>query len=323
LGSGSEDDAREGAMDKTVGVALSGGAARTIAHVGVLKVLEEEGIRIGAISGTSGGSVVAALYAAGLPIDDLVQLSLKLSWRHLLKVSVASLGLLSTDAIGKFMETWIGNPDFKDLRIPCAIVATELSTFRAKVFLQGPVLPAVEASCAIPHVYRPVKLDRGVYMDGGIVNFLPAESLPYLGADVTVGVSTMRGRPRGVQPKHLVHLMALFSRFVQYNNYVRSRERVDVLIHPPLHRFPVYKLHNAPAILEEGERAARNALPQLRRFLEGKVKPIELVDDPADSIRNSLKESPEDFPENSNDSKDSRQSKDSSDSRHSKDEPKV
>lgn len=267
-------------MGKTVGVALSGGAARTIAHVGVLKVLHEEGIRVGAISGTSGGSVVAALYAAGLPIDDLVQLALKLSWRHLLRVSVANLGLLSTDAISKFMKTWIGDPDFKDLRIPCAIVATDLASFRAKIFLDGRVLPAVEASCAIPHVYRPVKLDGKVYMDGGIVNFLPVESLPYLGADITIGVSTMRGRPRGVLPKHLVHLMALFSRFVQYNNYIRSRERVDVLIHPPLHRFPVYKLHNAPAILEEGERAARAALPHLRRLLGETAKPSDSVQDP-------------------------------------------
>lgn len=256
-------------MSKVVGVALSGGAARAIAHVGVLKVLAEEGIPIGAISGTSGGSVVAALYAAGLPMEDLVDLALKLSWRDLARVSVTSLGLLTTEPIRKLLQTWIGDPKFEDLPTPCAVVATDLMTFRARVFVKGPVLPAVEASCAIPHLYKPVAVDGHVYTDGGVVNFLPVESLSYLGADVTIGSSTMRGRPRGVAPKHLVQMLALFSRFVQYNNYVRSRDRVDVLIHPPLFKYPVYKLHNAQAILEEGEQAAREALPQIHAFLDG------------------------------------------------------
>lgn len=253
--------------DKVVGVALSGGAARAISHVGVLKVLEEEGIPVGVVSGTSGGSVVAAMYAAGLPVQDLVDIAIKLKWRDIARVSVTSLGLLSTEPIRRFMETWVGNPNFEDLRLPCAIVATDLGTFRPKVFIKGPVLSAVEASCAIPHFYQPVEVNGHIYTDGGVVNFLPVESLAHLGADVTIGSSTMRGRPRGAHPKHLVHMLALFSRFVQYNNYIRSRDRADILVQPSLYRFPVYRLHNAAAIMEEGKRAMREALPQLRSIL--------------------------------------------------------
>jgi NTE family protein len=262
-------------MAKKVGVALSGGAARAIAHVGALKVLEEDRVKISAISGTSGGSVVAALYAAGLPVDDLIQIALKLKWRDLVRVSLSNLGLLSTEPIRKLLEQWIGNPNFEDLRTPCAIVATDLMTFRPRIFLSGSVLDAVEASCAIPHVYRPFRLDGRIYTDGGVVSFLPVDCLPHMGAEVTIGVSTMRGRPRGAQPKHLVHMMALFSRFVQYNNYIRSRERVDILIQPPLHKYPVYKLHNAQALVDEGVRATREVLPQLRMLLNEEEKPVD------------------------------------------------
>jgi NTE family protein len=259
---------------KKLGVALSGGAARTIAHVGVLKALHDAKIPVSAVSGTSGGAVVAALYGAGLGVDDLIGMALRLKWRDFARFSINSLGLLSTQPIRELMETRIGNIAFEQMKIPCAVIATELTTFRAKVFRSGPVIPAVQASCSIPHVYKPMEWDGSIYTDGGVTNFLPVECLPYLGADVTLGVSTMRGRPRGMRPKHMVHLMALFSRFVQYNNFVRSRERADLLIQPSLYKFPVYRLHNARALLEEGEKAARAVLPHLRRLLEG---------DPADT----------------------------------------
>jgi NTE family protein len=255
-------------MPRSLGLALSGGAARTIAHVGVLKVFEEEKIPIRAIAGTSGGSVAAALYAAGLPVTDMLAIAGKLSWRKLAHLSPNRLGFLSTEPIRDFLEKWIGNPRLEDLKIPCAVVATDMTNFAPRIFRSGPIQQAVEASCAIPHLFNPVKIDGKIYLDGGIVNFLPVECLSGMGAEMTVGVATIKGRPRGGEPRHLVELMAQFSSFVQYNNYVQSRERVDILIHPNMEEFPVFELHKAEALLGEGEKAARAALPRIRSLLE-------------------------------------------------------
>jgi NTE family protein len=258
---------------KKLGLALSGGAARAIAHVGVLQVLEEEGIPVAALAGTSGGAMVAAMYTAGLSAQDLVSLAHRLRWRDLAEVRLNRLGFFSTRPIREFLETWIGEPRFEDLRIPCAVVATDLSNFEPRIFRRGPVLPAVEASCAIPHVYRPVEWEGRVYLDGGIVNFLPVECLRDLGAEVRIGVSTMSGKPRGSRPGHLVHLMLLFSRFIQYNNFVLSRRHADLVLVPEVQRFPVYELHNAEGLLEAGRQAARAALGRIRALLDGEAGP--------------------------------------------------
>ncbi|MBU1701985.1 MAG: patatin-like phospholipase family protein [Candidatus Eisenbacteria bacterium] len=255
-------------MPRSLGLALSGGVARSIVHVGVLKVFKAEGIPIDAIAGTSGGSIAAVLYAAGLPVTDMAALAGKLSWRELAHLSPKRLGFLSTAPIRQFIEKWIGNPSFEDLKIPCAVVATDMTTFAAHVFNSGPILPAVEASCAIPHLFSPVKIDGKIYLDGGVVNFLPVECLSSMGAEMTVGVSTIKDPPRGGEPRHLVELMAQFSGLVQYNNYMQSRERVDILIHPNMEKFPVFELHKAGLLLEEGEKAARSALPRIRALLD-------------------------------------------------------
>lgn len=150
-----------------VGLALSGGAARGLAHIGVIKAIENEGIPISFVAGTSVGSLIGALFAAGVGWQEMAELARKLKWRDLVSVSLSGLGLARTDKLQKIIDRLLGGKRFEDLAIPFAAVAVDIASGEKVILKTGSVAEAVQASCSIPGIFEPVPLNGHLLVDGG------------------------------------------------------------------------------------------------------------------------------------------------------------
>ncbi len=157
-----------------VGLALSGGGARGFVHMGVLKALEERGIKPQIISGVSAGSVVAVLYASGVPFDDFISACEKASFSDLVDIIVPKMGFFKMDKFKKLLKRFIPYENIEDLPIPLHIVATDIDHGKTHVFKSGSIIERVSASCSMPIVFNPVKIEGVNYVDGGVLRNLPA-----------------------------------------------------------------------------------------------------------------------------------------------------
>ena len=190
----------------TIGLALSGGAARGMAHVGVLRALAENGIRIDCVAGTSAGSLVGGALASGMPLDEIEDLGRKLRWRDIGRVTMSRLGVQSNERLEQYLRARLPSLKFEDLPIPFAAVATELKTGAAVIMRdRGDVPLAIRASCAIPGWYVPVIDEQGRQLvDGGLVAVVPSSVARSLGADLVIAVdvnaagATFLGPPTSV-----------------------------------------------------------------------------------------------------------------------------
>jgi NTE family protein len=249
-----------------IGLALGGGAARTLAHIGVLKVLEREGIAVGSLAGTSGGGLIAVLVAAGYPLKDLECDARSIGWRRIAEFRPTPLGIMSTERLGRFVRRAIGEPRFEDLPLPCAVVAADLTAQARRVFRSGPVIPAIEASCAIPEFYRPVVIDGHSLTDGGVVEPLPIHTLVDLTVDnpsPIVAVNVLRRAPRQAAPRNVLELIGQITQLVQYQMVIQAAPRADILVEPEVGDFPLFDLVAAADLITAGERAMERNLPEL------------------------------------------------------------
>jgi NTE family protein len=249
------------------GLALSGGTAKCLAHIGVIRALEESGVEVDYLSGTSGGSIVAVLYAAGKSCEELVDLAEGIRWRKLARLTLPRLGLLSGDAIRGFIIDEIGDLDFEDLRIPTAVVAADLTTGKGSLIRDGKVALACQASSSIPEVYSPVVIDGHYLVDGGLVEYLPIEALGSFGEMFKIASHLGLGDVRREHPKHLIEVVMQVTGFVSQQNASISEKKADFIIRPHLAGFSPFALHMASDMIEEGYRAAMKAMPDLNRKL--------------------------------------------------------
>jgi NTE family protein len=173
---------------RKIGLALGGGAARGVAHVGVLRGLEELGVEISVIAGTSSGSMVGALFAAGYSPEQLTELARAITWRDLTELVVPRRGLLGTERMERLLEELLGGRTFDELSMPCAAVCTDLYTAGRIILRHGPVAPAVRASCSLPGVFSPLETRDWALVDGGVVENVPVKTARELGADLVIGV---------------------------------------------------------------------------------------------------------------------------------------
>jgi NTE family protein len=159
------------------GIVLSGGGTRGFAHLGVLHALDELGIKISAVSGSSAGALVGSLYSAGLKPKEIMRIFQKTGVLQNLKFSWSRLGLFKFDKLEALLLQHIGHNDFSKLNIPFYACATNLDSSEYKIFSEGELIMPVLASCAIPGIFKPIKIDGITYVDGGVLNNLPIEPL--------------------------------------------------------------------------------------------------------------------------------------------------
>lgn len=253
-----------------IALALSGGGARSIAHVGALRVLEREGIPIRRVSGTSGGGLIAVLVAAGYPLLDLERDARSLEWRRLADLRPHALGLMTAEKLGHFVARRIGELDFAGLKIPCAVVATDLTSGGRRVFDRGPVIPAVQATCAVPEFYRPVEIDGHLYVDGGVVEPLPLEALRALGSREAlprVGVDVLRRGAMREPPRTPWQLLGRITDIVQLELARLASSSADLIVAPDVGGFSLFSLERSEDLLAAGAAAMEARLPQLRALL--------------------------------------------------------
>ncbi len=174
--------------NKQVGLALGGGVMRGWAHLGVLSVLEESGVPINFMSGTSAGSLIAAFYCAGNNVEQLIEYAREFGWLKIIRFTWPVRGFITFDKLTSWMVQRLGDLQFSDLEIPLTIVATDLMSGTPITIDSGRLSPAVQASCSVPGLVTPVELDGRLLCDGGISDMLPVSVLRNMGADYVIGV---------------------------------------------------------------------------------------------------------------------------------------
>jgi NTE family protein len=246
-----------------------------VAHIGVLSVLEELKIPISYLSGSSSGSFVGALYAGGVQGKALEACGLTYGWRDAGKLNyVPKMGLASNIRMASYLQKRIGNPDFKDLRIPFYTVATNLTKGRSKIFSDGPVIPAVRASCAMPGIFEPVEIGGELFCDGGILNRLPYEILRKEGADLIIGVelsTSLEKRPTDIF--EVINRSFDIARFAQ--NKADSQE-ADLIIRPNVTGISEFAFNRNSILIERGREAAFDLLKnwhELQAAVEPQTEP--------------------------------------------------
>ena len=257
-----------------IGLALGSGSARGLAHIGVLKVLEREQIPINAISGSSMGALIGGLYAAGMPLRELESIALKVTRRAVLAHidPIPSLkGLVLGKKIGEMLRSFIGNKDFSELRIPMAIVATDILTGEELVLKdKGDVVNAIRASISVPVVFVPVRAGDRILVDGGVVNPVPVDAVTLLdprAIPVAVSVIPKVEHKQAERPTTVDILLNTFD-IMQHKLYEANKSLAKIVIEPNVSFASGIEFWKAGQIIECGEQAARDRIPAIRRALK-------------------------------------------------------
>jgi len=272
--------------DRKVGLALSGGAARGLAHIGVLEIMEKEKISINMIAGTSMGAIIGAMYAQSKNADEIKKVALDLGWTEMAKmVALTSpkTGLLSGRKIKARLREIIGEVDFADLKIPFACVATDIVTGEEVVMKHGPVLEAVIASMSLPVIFKAARWHGKYLVDGGVVNPVPVSVLKDMGADFMIASNVVVkpvDRVKNTQPaadmqKHygkvkgpnLLNIMMQFVNITSYQAVKSSLNGVDVVIRPSVADIGFSDFKNARECISRGELAAKASMPEIKQLL--------------------------------------------------------
>jgi NTE family protein len=250
------------------GLALSGGTAKSVAHIGVIRALEENGIPIDYLAGTSGGAVVAVLYAAGRGAEELEAMAGGIRWGNIAGFTLPRLGLLSSDKIRKFIIDEIGDIEFSDLAIPVAVVASDLTTREKRIFREGKVAVACQASSSIPEFYTPVEIGGHILVDGGITEYVPISALASLGEMFTIGVNLGFEQGSSKKPRHLIEMIVQVTNFIAQQNAVVSERLADFMIHPDLGEFSSLDLNKASRIVRKAYRETIEIIPDLKAAIK-------------------------------------------------------
>jgi len=246
---------------------LGGGSVRAAAHVGVLSVLEREGIRPDIVVGTSGGAIVGACVAAGVPMSEVYEYFKSARWKDLARPSWGSrLSMLETDPLGALLERVVQARDFGQLGLSFAAVATDVLTGTTYTFTEGSLREALVASSAIPGLLEPVRRDGRLLVDGGVTDNLPIDVACDLGAGRIVAVDIMP-LPDGTFEPQSVRDMLLLSWSIIERPTVAQLARADLVITPDLARATFSEFSQVEAIHQTGVQAAEKALPELRSIL--------------------------------------------------------
>ena len=246
-----------------IGLALGGGAARGFAHIGVIQVLEEAGIRPDLVVGTSAGSLVAALYAAGRHGAELARVALAMDESAITDWSFPGRGLIRGEALARYVREQTGGRTIEQLPMPLGIVATDLDSGLAMLFQRGDVGIAVRASSAVPAVFQPVKIGSHEYVDGGLVSPVPVRSARQMGADLVIAVDISSPPEGNATGDPFTMLLQTFSIMGKSINTFELKD-ADIVIRPRLVGVSSADFTARKRAIESGREAALAGLAGLR-----------------------------------------------------------
>ena len=254
-----------------IGLALGGGAARGFAHIGVIQVLEEAGIRPQLVVGTSAGSLVAALYASGKSGTELAMLALGMDESAITDWAFPGRGVIRGEALARYVREQTGGLSIEKMKLPLGIVATDLDSGQAILFQRGDPGVAVRASSAVPAVFQPVKIGEHEYVDGGLVSPVPVRFARAMGAELVLAVdisSPPEGQATGDAMRLLLQTFAIMGKSI---NHFELRD-ADVVLRPRLNGVGSADFAARQRTIMAGREAALAALPELRARIAWMIK---------------------------------------------------
>jgi len=249
-----------------LGLALGGGAARGFAHIGVIQVLEEAGIRPDLVVGTSAGSLVAALYAHGKTSAELANLALTMDEGSITDWAFPSRGLIRGEALARFVREQTGHTLIEKMKMPLGIVATDLDSGAGMLFQRGDTGTAVRASSSVPAVFQPVKIGEREYVDGGLVSPVPVRYARQMGAEMVIAVdisSPPDGAATDGTMKLLLQTFAIMGKSI---NRFELKE-ADVVVRPPLVGVSSADFTSRVRAIRSGRETALALLPEIKAKL--------------------------------------------------------
>ena len=256
-----------------IGLALGGGAARGFAHVGVIQVLEEAGIRPSLVVGTSAGSLVAAIYASGKSGAQLQHIALTMEEATITDwtLPIFNNGMLRGDALARYVNGQVGFKVIEDMPLRLGVVATDLQSGQGMLFQRGDTGTAVRASSAVPAVFQPVKISGHEYVDGGLVSPVPVRFARQMGAELVIGVDISSPPEANLANGVLQILLQTFSIMGKSINNFELKE-ADVVVRPSLNGVGSSDFGARRRSIEAGRQAMLQMLPQLKAAIAAKSR---------------------------------------------------
>jgi len=257
-----------------VGVALAGGFARGIAHIGVLRVLREAGIPVDMVSGTSVGALIGAAYCSGASLETMETVASGTKFGDFGRWSPSWLGLATNHRLEQFLAKFTTITQFEDLKTPLAIAATDINAgLPVYYYRKGPLVPPLRASCAYPGLFAPIQFEGRTLVDGFLTALVPYEGLLLMGAQVVIAVYLEPGMSG--EPRTFTDILSRSFNVIQKHADLEWRQYADVVIEPDVTSFVWDDFSKTGEMIRAGEEATLKVLPAIRAAIEAKRKPQE------------------------------------------------
>ena len=253
-----------------VGLALAGGFARGIAHIGVLRVLREAGIPIDCVAGTSVGALIGAGFCAGASLEKMEEVGASTSFADFGRWTPSWLGLATNQRLEKYIARFTPVKTFEELQTPLAIAATDIIAGVSVYYSHGPIAPPLRASCAYPGLFVPIQHEGRTLVDGFLTAPVPVEGALLLGADIVIAVYLEAGNLE--EPRTFTDILSRSFNIIQHHTDLAWRTQADVIIEPDVKPFVWDDFTKTPGMIAAGEAAALEALPQIRAALRGEKR---------------------------------------------------
>jgi NTE family protein len=253
-----------------IGLALAGGFARGIAHIGVLRAFRDAGIPIDCVAGTSVGALIGAGFCAGVPLEKMQEIGQLTNFTDFGRWTPSWLGLATNQRLEKYLARLTPATTFAELKTPLAISATDINAGVTVYYLNGAIATPLRASCAYPGLFVPIQYEGRTLVDGFLTSPVPVEGALILGADIVIAVYLEAG---GVEnPRTAVDIISRSFNIIQKHTDISWRQQADVIIEPNVQSFAWDDFTKTPELVAAGEAAAMNALPEIVAALRGKKK---------------------------------------------------
>lgn len=265
-----------------IGIALGGGAAYGLAHAGVLKVLEKNGIVPDIIVGTSVGSIIGGLYASGCTIEELEEACRDFDWMNAVRFTIPKEGLISFERLDEFINKHARVKRIEDTKIKFASIATNLVDDKLEILDSGPLAIAIRASCGLPGIFSPVEYNKKIFVDGGVMNNVPTDIVKQMGADFVLGVDVLAKSELDILKHRDIFSIVWKSWQLAIQRYIlaASYRDADAMIMPDISEINPFDIGKRDIIIKKGEETAEREIGGIlelikkRQTIVGKIKDI-------------------------------------------------
>lgn len=256
-----------------IGLALGGGFARGLAHVGVLKVLEENQIPIHAVAGVSVGAFIGGAYCAGMSVEEMIDAAGSVRFGHFARWTLSRLALASNAKMEQLLERYLHKETFEELRIPLAVIATDITDGEQVVFRSGNLIEPIRASCAYPGLFLPVQIGERTLIDGGFSCAVPTAVLAGMGATHIIAVHLICNPFPSAIPTNIFQMVGQCFALLQKRAGSEWRQTAQCIIEPPVTGHSWDSFDHAATLIAAGEQATRAMMPRIRGWLPPHLLP--------------------------------------------------